>query len=283
MSALKSYTGVSIVIPAYNEEGRLPRTLSALESFCTSEATDVEVIVVDDGSTDGTVDLIRSQAVARPWLSVLECPHRGKGAAVRAGVLTASKDRILLCDADLSMPIEHSHRLLQALEDGYHLAIGSRALAHSHVYHDPVQRQIMSRAFNLLVRAMVLRGVQDTQCGFKAFRREVALDLFSRQRLEGFSFDVEILYLARKRGYFIKEVPIDWYCDRNSRVRALRDSLAMIGDLFRIRLNTILGEYQSPAYAALGEQAHLADVPLLPAEPLAVLVEPVVATAPPTQ
>jgi glycosyltransferase involved in cell wall biosynthesis len=226
------------------------------------------------------VDLIRGQAVTRSWLSVLECPHRGKGAAVRAGMLAAGKDRILLCDADLSMPATQFSRLLQALDQGYHIAIGSRALARSRVYHDPVQRQVMSRVFNLLVRAVVLRGVQDTQCGFKAFRREVACDLFSRQRLDGFSFDVEILYLAQQRGYLIKEVPIDWYCDRNSRVRAGRDSLAMIGDLFRIRLNTVLGEYQSPGYVVLGQQPHRKDVPSLPLNPVAVSVEPVAATAP---
>ena len=237
-------SGVSFIIPAYNEEQRLPRTLSELHRYGATFERDVEILVVDDGSVDGTVDLVRGLSATMPWLSVVSRPHLGKGAAVRAGMLAARFERVVLCDADLSMPVNQFDRLLTALDSGVDVAVGSRALPDSRLYEDPLKRRIMSRVFNLFVRALVVGGLKDTQCGFKAFKRDVAQDLFSRQTLDGFSFDVEILYLARKRGYRTEEIAIDWYFDANSRVRAGRDTLHMVGDLLRIRLRTAAGGYR---------------------------------------
>jgi dolichyl-phosphate beta-glucosyltransferase len=161
------------------------------------------------------------------------------------------------------MPVEQFDRLLDVLDHGCEVAVGSRALPSSRIYHDPLRRRIMSRIFNLLVQALVVRGVHDTQCGFKAFWNEAAHDLFSRQRLDGFSFDAEILLLARQQGYRIQEVAIDWYFDADSRVHAATDSLQMVLDLLRIRFQTIIGAYRYAAdtYAVLDtsivEMAHV--------------------------
>ena len=236
-------SGVSIIIPAYNEEQRLPHTLSELQRYGASFERDFEVLVVDDGSLDGTAALVRAISASRPWLTLLERPHRGKGAAVRAGMLAARFERVVLCDADLSMPAGQFDRLLDALERGCDVAVGSRALPDSHLYADPLKRRIMTRVFNFLVRTLVIGGMKDTQCGFKAFRRNVAQDLFARQTLDGFSFDVEILYLARKREYRVEEIAIDWYFDANSRVRPGLDPLHMVADLVRIRFKSAVGLY----------------------------------------
>jgi len=241
--SIERRSGVSIVIPAYNEEQRLPHTLNELRQYREAFAGDFEVLVVDDGSTDGTAALIRSLAAAMPWVSVLQLPHRGKGAAVRAGMLAARNERVVLCDADLSMPVNQFNRLLDAIDRGCDVAVGSRALPGSHLYEDPLKRRIMSKVFNFLVRTLVIGGLKDTQCGFKAFKRSVARDLFVRQTIDGFSFDVEILYLARKREYIVEEIAIDWYFDANSRVRAGHDTLHMVGDLVRIRMKTVVGAY----------------------------------------
>ena len=240
--------GISIVIPAYNEEQRLPNTLSELQRYRANFKGGFEVIVVDDGSLDGTADFVQRQLSDKPWLSLLGCPHRGKGAAVRSGMLAAQHEHVILCDADLSMPVEQCDRLLKALDHGHDLAIGSRGLSESRRYDDPLRRRVMSRLFSILVHILVIRGVRDTQCGFKAFRRDVARDLFSRQALRGFSFDVEILFLARQLHYHVEEVAIDWYFNADSRVRTGRDTLSMVADLLHIRLRALLGAYREPRY-----------------------------------
>src|SRR6185437_4105712 len=252
MTRLAESPGVSIIIPAYNEEQRLPRTLGELDRYRSQFDGDFEVIVADDGSSDGTAALVNREALTAPWLRLLRRPHRGKGAAVRAGMLAAKQPRVILCDADLSMPLDQLDRFLNVLDRDCPIVIGSRVLKDSQRFHNPLPRRLMSWFFNRLVRVMLVPGVRDTQCGFKAFRREVAHDLFTYQHLNGFTFDVEILYLARRRGYRVLEVPIDWYFDADSRVRAGVDALKMALDLFRIRVLAILRRYQRPLYGARG-------------------------------
>jgi dolichyl-phosphate beta-glucosyltransferase len=254
MTGLHQRPGVSVVIPAYNEKHRLPRTLDALGRYCLGFDGDVELLVVDDGSSDGTAAVVRELAPTTPGLRVLERPHLGKGAAVRAGMLAARQPRVVLCDADLSMPAEQLDRFFEALDSGCPIAIGSRVLPESRRYLSPLRRRLMSWTFNRLVRILLVPGARDTQCGFKGFQRAVAHELFSRQHLNGFSFDVEILYLARSRGYGVVEVPIDWYFDADSRVRAGADSLKMALDLFRIRARALLRRYRHPIYNGLGER-----------------------------
>ncbi|MGH2387357.1 MAG: dolichyl-phosphate beta-glucosyltransferase [Chloroflexota bacterium] len=254
MTRLSASPGVSIIIPAYNEEQRLPRTLGELDRYRRQFDGDFEVIVADDGSSDGTAALVDRKALTAPWLHLLKRPHRGKGAAVRAGMMAAQQPRVILCDADLSMPLSQLDRFLEIMDRGCQVVIGSRVLPQSKRYQNPIHRRLMSWGFNLLVRIMLVPGVHDTQCGFKAFQRDVARDLFGRQYLNGFTFDVEILYLARRQGYRMLEVPIDWYFDADSRVRAGVDAVLMTLDLFRIRLRALLRRYGQPLFSAEGER-----------------------------
>jgi len=246
--SLSDRPGLSIVIPAFNEERRLPHTLADLKRYQAQSTRDMEIIVVDDGSWDGTVALVEREAEAFPGLRVLPRPHRGKGAAIRAGMLEARHPYLILCDADLSMPVEELDRFVAVLDSGCQVAVGSREAPGSKRYHEPRLRHIMGRIFNLLVQILVIRGLSDTQCGFKGFQREVARDLFAHQRLDGFSFDAEILFLARKRRYRLQEVPVTWYFDADSRVRAGSDTLNMTKDLLRIRLFALRGDYRKAAH-----------------------------------
>jgi glycosyltransferase involved in cell wall biosynthesis len=235
--------GLSLVIPAYNEERRLPRTLAFIQQYQPHAGRDLEVLIVDDGSTDATVALVRQWSTQMPGLRLIQRPHLGKGAAVRAGMLAANQPLVVVCDADLSMPIDQLDRLLVQLERGTHCVVGSRELPDSRRFAEPLTRHIMGRVFNLLVRLLIVSGIHDTQCGFKGFHRAVAHDLFRLQRSMGFAFDVEILLLARKRGYSIQEVPIDWHFDADSRVRPIRDTINMVLELLRIRLQYMRGVY----------------------------------------
>jgi glycosyltransferase involved in cell wall biosynthesis len=234
---------LSIVIPAHNEESRLPSTLQAVFDFLGRESYSAEVIVVDNASHDRTAEIARAQAALHPNLRVESQPVIGKGAAVRAGILAAHGDFRFICDADLSMPIEEVRRFLPPALDGFDVAIGSRELPGSARHGEPAYRHWIGRAFNTLVRWMAIPGFQDTQCGFKCFRGEVAEDLFRKQRLDGWTFDVEVLFLALHRGYQVVEVPISWYYVPGSRVRVIADSFAMFFDLIRIRRNWNRGLY----------------------------------------
>ncbi len=206
---------LSVVIPAYNEERRLPATLSTVIAHLRSRGRPFEVIVADDGSR-------------APEVQVLRLPHRGKGAAVRAGVLACHGDLVLVTDADLSTPIEELDRLLEALE-GCAVAVGSRYVAGARVeVAQRLGRRLLGRAFNLLVRALVLPGVRDTQCGAKLFRRDVALAVFEGCRSDGFAFDVEVLALTRSLGHLLVEVPVAWRNSPESRVRPLVDVPRML-------------------------------------------------------
>ena len=230
---MKSLGTLSIIIPAYNEEERLGATLSTVLAWTRENLDRTEILVVDDGSSDGTAEVARS--FSNDVLLVENGTNRGKGFSVKNGVANASGDTILFSDADLSTPIEETARLAAALEHA-DIAIGSRGLAESNiVHHQPFYREAMGRTFNRIVRGLAVPGVMDTQCGFKMFRGEVARDLFSALTIEGFAFDVELLFLALRRGYRISEVPVTWLNDDRSRVHAAFDSMRMFRDVIRIR------------------------------------------------
>ena len=237
--------GLSIVVPAYNEARRLPVTLPRVIEYASRLDEPVEVIIVDDGSVDGTSDVAASVGKACGFVTVLRSgQNRGKGAAVRRGMLAARLGHVLFTDADLSTPIEETGKLRAALAGGADVAIGSRRLARSDVQvHQPWLRELAGRTFSRLVSLLLLPGIRDSQCGFKAFRRPAAREVFARQRLQGFGFDAEVLWLTRRLGYRVAEVPIVWRDDRRSNVRLLRDSGGMLLDLGRVRLNAWMGRY----------------------------------------
>jgi len=236
---------LSLVIPAFDEARRLPGSLRAALTFLEAHGRPFEVIVVDDGSRDDTAGVateILAPLYGRGRLLRL-APNRGKGAAVRAGVLAALGEYVLVSDADLSTPIEELEELERAIEAGADVAIGSRALDRRRVLRrQPLAREWSGRLFNLMVRLFVLPGVHDTQCGFKLFRRAVVEQVFARARIDGFGFDVEILAIARHLGYRIEEVPVRWRNDADSRVSFVQGAAAFF-DPLRVRLGLWLGRY----------------------------------------
>ena len=230
---------LSVVVPALNEEDRLPRTLERIVAHLGRRREGYELVVVDDGSRDRTAE--RAQAAGATVLR--NETNRGKGYAVRRGMLAARGARRLMTDADLSTPIEELDRLCARMDEGHDVVIGSRALPGSRIeVRQPWYRENMGRFFNLFVRALAVPGVTDTQCGFKLFSGAAARDVFSASRLDGFSFDVEVLFLARRKGYRIAEVPVIWRNDAATRVSLLRGFLAF-PDLLRIRANDWRGRY----------------------------------------
>ncbi len=245
---------LSIVIPAYNEARRLPATLHTIQAWAATQPFSSELVVADDGSTDDTAAL--AEAVGA---QVLRLDHRGKGFAVRAGALAASGEYILLCDADLATPIEEWHKLWQHLATEADVAIGSREGLGAQRIGEPWYRHLMGRVFNLIVHSIALRGIQDTQCGFKAMPRRVAHDLFNRVRIYGAdartvqgaavtAYDVELLFLARQQGYRIAEVPVIWHYGEETKVDPLRDSLRNLRDVVQVRTNAWRGRYRTPAH-----------------------------------
>jgi dolichyl-phosphate beta-glucosyltransferase len=234
---------LSIVVPAYNEEGRLPQTLPRIVDFLQAQAYPSEVLVVDDGSGDSTASVAEKIAADAPLVRLIRNEHRGKGYAVKTGAMAASGDYIFLCDADLSMPIEEVTNFLPPLLEDYDVAIGSREVEGARRYDEPGLRHLMGRVYNTLVRLLAVRGFQDTQAGFKCFAREAAHEMFPYQTMDGFGFDVEILFIAQKRGYRIIEVPINWYYMSNSRVSPVGDSVRMFREILEVRLNNLRGLY----------------------------------------
>lgn len=235
------------MIPAHNEENRLPRTLGQVFDYLSRQDYTSEVIVVENGSSDQTLELAQEAAQAHPSLRAMHIEGRGKGLAVREGMLAAQGDYRFICDADLSMPIEEIAKFLPPALEAFDLAIGSREAPGAVRFKEPAYRHWGGRLINLAIRILILPGLQDTQCGFKCFGARAAERLFRQQTLAGWSFDIEVLYLARRLGMTIREIPIHWYYDAESKVNAVRDALKMIGDILRIHLNGLRGRYDLDA------------------------------------
>jgi len=235
---------LSIIIPAFNEERRLQKTLDRIRAFLENRPGASEVIVVDDGSTDGTAQLVGKMTGIWPALRLLKNPgNRGKGYSVRHGMLEAQGRVVLFTDADLSAPIEEADKLIGVLEN-HDVAIGSRALNRQLIeVHQPRLRELAGILFNYAVKWMLWLPYEDTQCGLKVFVRDRARILFEQQRIERYGFDPELLFLARRHGLKVIEVPVRWAHDSGTRVRALRDGLRMVVDVLRIQLNWIVGRY----------------------------------------
>jgi glycosyltransferase involved in cell wall biosynthesis len=235
---------LSIIIPAYNEERRLPTTLEKTRQFIEQQSYLTEVLVVENGSQDRTFQIADDFSRQHSWLRVIREEQRGKGRAVKRGMLEASGQFRFMCDADLSMPIDEVNRFLPPLQTDFDIAIGSREAPGAVRYEEPLYRHLGGRVINLIIRLLALPGLQDTQCGFKCFRAAVAEDLFRSQTMSGWAFDVEVLFIARKRGYRITEIPIPWYFMSESKVNLYQDTPKMVLDILKIRLNDRRGLYR---------------------------------------
>lgn len=241
---------MSIVIPAYNEEGRLPGSLESVFAFLRKQPFASEVLVIENGSSDRTYEIAQEYAKQYEGLRVIHNETRGKGRAIQRGVKEAQGEYIFMCDADLSMPIEEVSKFIPPQMTGADIAIGSREAPGSVRYNEPTYRHFTGRVFNTLIRWLVLPGLQDTQCGFKCIRAAVARDIVPYQTLMGWAFDVELLYIARRHGYSIVEIPIDWYFNADSKISVVRDSLRMFLDLLLIRNNARRGLYNAHTHKA---------------------------------
>ena len=226
---------LSVVIPAYNEESRISRTMRELLAYLVGRDYQWEIVVADDGSVDNTARLVAKVAAGDPRVRVLSLEHRGKGWAVRNGMKAATGEFRLLCDADLSVPIEQVERLMSGPKLPVDVAVGSREAPGAARYGEPGRRHFMGRIFNAAVRRLATPGIDDTQCGFKCFSAAAADRLFGLATLDGFSLDVEVLYLARRSGMTIAEIGVDWHYREHSKVRPFRDALSMSLDLLRMR------------------------------------------------
>jgi len=237
---------ISIVIPAYNENNRIGKTLDQIIEYFGGKKKSMEIIVVDDGSTDDTSEIINEYSKKYPFIQLIKKEkNEGKALAVKEGVLAAKGEFILFSDADLSTPISEMKKLMKPIrEDKSDLSIGSRALPGSKVeVHQPFYREFMGKFFNKLVQFLALPGVFDTQCGFKLFTRECAMDIFPRMTITDFSFDVEILTIARARDYHIAEVPVKWVNSSETKLNVLRDVPKMFMGLLRVHTNLKSGRY----------------------------------------
>jgi len=243
----------SIIIPAYNESARIPATLEAVVSCIRERGWPAEVVVVNDGSTDSTAQLVKDFAKRAPEVRLLENPgNRGKGFSVRSGILSAQGEIVMFTDSDLSAPIEEAERLFAAIANGADLAIGSRWLESGRQTHrQPLYRQFFGRCFNMVCRMVMNLPFADTQCGFKAFTRSAAQTVFQLQTIERWGFDPEILFIALKRGFRIVEVPVSWAHDERTRMSYLKDGLQMLKELAIVRWNALTGRYSKRIEARL--------------------------------
>ena len=235
---------LSVIIPAFNEAGRIVSTLNRVAAYLQAQTYTWEILVVDDGSEDDTASLVSGAARELDGIRLLRREHFGKGWAVRAGMLEARGKYRFMCDADLAMPIEWLDKFLEKMDGGADIVIGSREAMGARRFDEPQYRHVMGRVFNRVVRTFAVGGFQDTQCGFKCFSEDAVTALYERQRSKGMGFDVEILYLALKRGLKVEELPVDWYHQPVSRVRPGLDTLDMLKDIFLIRLRDITGRYR---------------------------------------
>ena len=234
---------LSIIIPAHNEENRLPKALEQVLRFLKEQPFTSEVIVVENGSADKTLEVAQKFAGKHENVHVIQS-ERGKGAAVRRGMLEAQGKYRFMCDADLSMPVEEITKFIPPALEDFDIAIASREAKGAVRYNEPSYRHLGGRGINFLIQLFILPGLNDTQCGFKCLRADVAEKLFNLQTLSGWSFDIEILYIARKHGYRVQEIPIHWYHDAETKVRALPDAIRMFQDIFRIHANALRGAYK---------------------------------------
>jgi dolichyl-phosphate beta-glucosyltransferase len=237
----------SIILPAYNESARIAATLDKILAHASERGWNVEIIVVNDGSSDGTAAIVCQYARKHAVLRLLENPgNRGKGFSVRNGMLHAKGDVLLFSDADLSSPIEEADKLFAAIVKGADIAIGSRWVdARLQIRRQPLYRRLFGRIFNLALRIILGLQFKDTQCGFKAFTRRSAQTIFPLQRIEHWGFDPELLYLAKKFGFIIREIPVAWSHREGTRIHPLRDGIHMFGELLRVRWYALKGNYVS--------------------------------------
>lgn len=234
---------LSIIIPAHNEANRLPDTLEQVFGFLQKQTFTAEVIVVENGSSDKTFEIAQGFAAQHANLRVIQNDWRGKGLAIQRGIKEAQGEYLFLCDADLSMPIAEISKFIPPQLQNVDIAIASREAPGAVRYHEPYYRHLTGRVFNTLIRLLVLPTLQDTQCGFKCIRADVARDIFRYQTLTGWAFDVEMLFIARHHRYQVVEIPIHWYFNADSKISVLRDSLRMFLDLLVIRRNARRGLY----------------------------------------
>ena len=237
---------LSIIIPAYNEANRLPGTLEKIRSFSEQQPYQTETIVVENGSVDQTFQIAQAFAHKHKGFRAIQSKQRGKGLAVKEGMLQAQGQYRFMCDADLSMPIAEVNRFLPPNIPNPEIVIASREASGSVRYNEPAYRHWGGRTINLFIRLLAIPDLRDTQCGFKLFRADIAEDIFRYQTFSGISFDPEILYIAHLRGYRIVELPIPWYYDPESRIHLVKDTLALIRDLLAIRRNARRGLYEPP-------------------------------------
>jgi glycosyltransferase involved in cell wall biosynthesis len=258
-----SHPQLSIVIPAYNESARIEATLDRVMSCVETQGWDAEVLVVDDGSKDETAEIVKLWMERYPRLHLIQNPgNRGKGYSVRNGLLQAAGDIVMFTDADLSAPMEEAGLLLTAIDSGADVAIGSRWMDRTRqTIHQPLYRQFFGRCFNAITRGVMGLPFRDTQCGFKAFRRETAQVIFRLQRIERWGFDPEILFIARKLKYRILEVPVTWGHDERSRMSYLKDGMKMLEEMAIIRYNSLAGRYDE-AIAAMKDTSAMVTAPV---------------------
>ena len=225
---------ISIIIPAYNEEERIGITLEKIQTYLDQNHPDYEILVVDDGSKDNTINIVKS---LNSNIKIIKQEiNQGKGAAVRRGMLEANGDICLFTDDDLSTPIYEIEKTLKAHQEGFEVCIGSRALQSELIKeHQPWYREMMGKTFNKIVQLLVVKGIQDTQCGFKSFTSSAAKSIFEKCKINGFAFDVETVFLANKLNFSIKELPVEWYNDERSKVNPITDSTRMFLEILKIR------------------------------------------------